>query len=390
MYIDTLCVVAQYENENSEKALAFVERIHSGAGLTNNFSEHIDGVEDISSEQLHAFVDVCKKNKLENIFVLDCILTAQADGVRNEEQCGFALDLAEALGLKEDRVSLLSELADVVSEKDSEKYHELYEKLSPADAAEVIGGAVGYVKEFVSGVLIDTPELLWICSQKREGYVVEKCDHSVDDDSTNKNSFGFSFLERIASAIMPADINYDGYIKVVIENAVIKSTLGFVDCKSVILKNCNVKNPISINNVDSVIVSGCAFDFNKEKQTGSVYAAKVSHISICDCKFSNFVFEGDSDGLINCFDCGGCDLSIEDTSFFNLSNSTGYVIIPLKSGAGMGLFGQSRGVQSLTLRNCDFTNCTGKALFPSDMDKVSENNTYNNCCKEDWNGYVTF
>lgn len=38
MYIDTLCVVAQYENENAEKELAFVERIHSGAGLTNNFS----------------------------------------------------------------------------------------------------------------------------------------------------------------------------------------------------------------------------------------------------------------------------------------------------------------------------------------------------------------
>ena len=48
-----LCVVAQYESDNSEKKLAFVERVHSVAKLSNSFSEHGDGVNDISTEQLH-------------------------------------------------------------------------------------------------------------------------------------------------------------------------------------------------------------------------------------------------------------------------------------------------------------------------------------------------
>lgn len=368
MYIDTLCVVARYENENAEKELAFVERIHSGAGLTNNFSEHIDGVDDISSEQLHAFIDVCKKNKLENIFVLDCMLTAQADGTRNEEQYGFASDLAEALGLKEDRVSLLSELADVISEKDGDKYHELYEKLSPADAAEVIGGAIGYIKEFVSGVLIDTPELLWICSQKRNEYVIE-ANETLEDDELRFRMV--NVVEKIGEMKSP-DIKYAGYRRIFIENSTIRSILGIIDCKSIVIKNCTIGVPLFFNNLDNVTIESCTFDFERNKPIYPFCAMKVSCISICSSKFSNVIFDGLHGALIFLLSCG--TLNLDSSSFFNLSNSNGNVIISSRPFGDISL--------SLTVRNCDFTNCSGKALFPSGIDMVSENNTYSNCCCE--------
>lgn len=358
MYIDTLCVVAQYENENAEKELAFVERIHSGAGLTNNFSEHIDGVNDISSEQLHAFIEVCKKNKLENNFVLDCMLTAQADGKHNEEQYGFASDLAEALGLKGDRVLLLSEFADVISEKDSEKYRELYEKLNPADAAEVIGGAIGYIKEFVSGVLIDTPELFWISSQKREEYVVD-------------------------------DGELPGYIKVVVENATIKSTLGFRDCKSVILKNCVVNKPISFSNIDSAAIDDCDFNSNGEKGESSILIKKVSSLSIDECKFSDMVFENNNNALISFSESKGCTIHIEKTSFFNLRSKVGEVILAFNRSGGGGIMRSMERMNSspslFSVKNCDFTNCCVEALFQrslnNSMRMLLEDNTYSNCCR---------
>lgn len=229
LYIDALCVAAQYANENAEERLAFVERIHSGSGLNDEFPEHIKNAMNITPERFEDFFTQCKENYLENIFVLDCLLIAGADGVPNSKQIGFAVEIAEALGMTKENISLMSELAVIILEQDSDKYHEFYEKISADDVMNIVGCAICYVRQFAAGVLIDTSELLWICSTERAQLSCE-------------------------------DIEFTNYKKVIIENMTIDNSVNINNCGNVFITKCYVTDSFDLQNIGSCIVKNCIFD----------------------------------------------------------------------------------------------------------------------------------
>lgn len=343
LYIDALCVAAQYANENADEGLAFVERIHSGIGLNDEFPEHIKNAMNITPEKFEEFFIQCKENALENILVLDCLLIAGADGVPNSKQISFAVEIAEALGMTKENISLMSELAVVILEQDNDKYREVCEKIPADDVMNIVGIAICYVKEFVSGVLLDTPDILWINSKKR-----------FDLDKETYYSI-------------------DNYKDVIVENADVYFDISVSTCGNVMFRNCIGTCRMICSKISNLTLEKCKFDLSNYSETTTYlfHLSDVNNFNVLGCEISNVPLYGYSQyHVFNVNNNNSCELfKIENTSFFNINSPSKYLLFVYMSYA------------SIVVKDCKFTTCSGRYLFPKSKTLTFENNTYENCCE---------
>lgn len=168
LYIDFLCIIAQYENEDSENQTKFIQRIMTGAGLTEPISEHIKNAMEVTEERCDEFLKQCKENKLIDIFIVDSLLIACADGEPNRKQVEFISELACALQVKKNRMKWLAGLVRAIFEQDTDGYHKVSQEMPHDERTEILGDLVCYIKDFVCGILIDTDDLLWIYSKEKQ------------------------------------------------------------------------------------------------------------------------------------------------------------------------------------------------------------------------------
>lgn len=342
LYIDTLCVVAQYANENTTKGLSFVERLHSGSGLNDDFSEHIKNAMNITVEKFGDFFVQCRENSLEHIFMLDCLLIAGSDGVPNFKQIGFNVEIAEALELTKEYISLISQFAVVILEQDKEKYYDLCEKMPIDCVMNIVVKAMCYVKEFVSGVLIDNADMLWICVKESEFYDFDKSDYKY----------------------------IKGYKKIIFENISTTSNLIIKNCGRLILKKCFFYNRINFLNIGLVNIEDSQFDMqNKEEFYYIFWLEDVGTVFIDNCKISNVSFERrNGSGVFKVESC--LKLIVNRSFFFNIHKRAYFTI--LASGA--------YDAAMIVVRNCRFESCLQYNLFPSSRNLTLEKNEISNCC----------
>lgn len=370
LYIDALCVVAQYANENADERLAFVERIHSGVGLNDEFPEHIKNAMNITPEKFEEFFAQCRENALENIFVLDCLLIAGADGVPNSKQIGFAVEIAEALGMTKDNISLMCELAITILEQDNDKYHEVCEKIPAEDVMNIVGGAICYVKEFASGVLIDTSELLWISS-------TEQMNISLYKRWLN----GLSRIEEGGKSIL-INIIVVNHKKVIIENMTIDMPITIENCGNIFLIKCRITNSFDLEIIASCTVKNCIFDLTSFDYKGELFKLAV----VNDFNFvENEVFNYDMghSGRLFCAGNGSCEnFKIERSFFCNINRFSGAVIFDNKLESSIWWAESSIWCKNAMICDSKFSSCLGDYLFKDYKDGLSlENNTYENCCE---------
>lgn len=330
LYIDMLCVVAQYENEDAENQLKFIQRIHAGAGLTEPITENIKNAMEVTVERFNEFLRQCRENSLENIFIVDCLLTACADGSPNAKQVAFLAEVSEALGIGREHTGWLCDIAIAILEQDMEKYHAACENIPHDDRIPIVESVVCYLKEFVSGILVDTDELLWIYAQKKTK--LNLIDICGTDEYNSQNSLARK--------------------KIIIQNIIVEGStetdinrcLKINTCENVIIINSEFYyNVIQIFNCPEVNITDCLFDF-RGYQYSCIDLSGVQNISIkgTTMKNSNMLRSQVIKGEIT------NNAVFENCVFENLNGYDGYqngVIL-------MGRWGNQVSIKNTSFNNC--------------------------------------
>lgn len=98
LYLEMLCVVAQYESSNTENAFTLIKRIMAACEETQPLEEYIKRSMELTPERAAEFVRQCKDNRLCEIFMVDSMLLSCANGEPNAKQVAFVTEFGDMLG----------------------------------------------------------------------------------------------------------------------------------------------------------------------------------------------------------------------------------------------------------------------------------------------------
>lgn len=356
LYIDVLCSVARYAVKDSESRLSFVERIYAASGLSTEFSEHIKNAMSITPEKFDEFFKQCKENDLTVIFVVDCMLIACADGKPNPKQITFVAEISVALGLKKDEVSFFAKIAVAILEQDNDKYFKIIGKIPDKYKFKVVSKIFCYLKRFVSGVIVDSPEMFWFYSK-------EVIDYDLDGN----------FYKKLGECE-----------NVLIENINICHNCHFRRCKNVIIRNCSSTGILFFSNINNVKIENCEFNgsYPQKYRFNFLFDLEdVDNFSITDCKFEHYILGENNDnngcGIIRLSDSDElCTIRISKSSFYDVSVKYGYTIIDKYASD---LF-WARAKRTL-VSDSKFDCCFGYGLFTKYVNVEFEKTKFNHCCK---------
>lgn len=329
LYIDALTVTAQYENKNAEDANKFIQRIMAGAGLKEPFTEHLKNAFEITPERYGEFLKQCAENKLTDIFLIDSMIIACAAGEPNKKQVDFVAETADMMAVRKNRFEWLTGVAKCILMQSSEEYKAVCEKIPHDEKNEILPQIVCYLKEFVSGVLLDTDDFYWVYSR-------EKTEFKQDGDQT---------------------IEVRDRTKVVFENIITEQDIVLSSCNQVEFKNCELAY-VEHNNVGEARYDKCIFD-GKNYSWASIfyYSDTKMNVLFTNCKFANYQIT----------DRGGLSRSVvvsitaDHCKFSNISCRYNY-----------GLLYNGKHV----VKNCEFINCGSKSMLWDSSCVTEENNTF--------------
>lgn len=269
LYLDILCVMAQYENEDTENAIKFIQRIQAGAELKEPITEHIKNAMEITVDKFGEFLRQCKENQLENIFFVDSILVTCANGAPNAKQVEFISEIADTLGIGKKQAGWLCDIAVAILEQDSDKYHAACDNIPHDDKTPIVECVVCYLKEFICGILVDTDELLWIYSK-------EKAEFDLNAVTEKYNAY---YESGTAVEISRK--------KIILQNLIVSNEYYFKSSDQVDIINCEFLNKcINFENCPDVTIENCIFNFNNNRYS-FIYTESTKNISLC-----NTVFKG--------------------------------------------------------------------------------------------------
>lgn len=350
LYIDILCIFAQYDNAGITSALNFVQRLMAGLNMTEPVTDHMTEAMELSVERFEEFIVQCQEHKLEDIFLLDAMLLSCAAGAPKKKQLEFLAQTADALRLSKSRVEWLSRLACVILEQDSEAYHGLCDELPDDFRNSFLTQIVCYLKQFIVGVVVDTDELLYI-------YAPEK---TVYDLTSN----GVLFTNR----------------NVIFENLIIMlkkdwQNLKFQNCDTVLIRNCAFSGCLfELRAVSNVTLTNCEFEgYNGFGQVLGhpkfVDFLGGNQLDIKNCYFHDIVISGGSTYALIHNDSIHAGVSVNESRFEKIENC-GHSYPAIIIFAGMNAHFDS----------CQFINCkTGEQLIGK-FNTLADNCEFRECC----------
>lgn len=235
-YADMLCVFAQYENRGTEAAVNFIQRLMAGAGMSEPVTEHIKNAMELTVEGFDEFLTLCRENDLSDGLLLDGMLIACAGGPPGKKQLEFLAELAEILMVEKSRLKYLSQMARAILEQDQEGYYALCQELPECFRMALIERAVPYLKEFISGILVDTPEMLWL-------YAREKSDFDLSNFSKLRIPHDTVLLEHLTLTLAElCNIDFSN------------------SCQRAELRECDFRNcTLRFFNVSKITINNCEF-----------------------------------------------------------------------------------------------------------------------------------
>ena len=381
LYLEMLCVMAQYESSNTENAFTLIKRIMAACKETLPLEEYIKRSMEITPERAAEFVKQCKDNGLREIFMVDSMLLSCANGEPNAKQVAFITEFGDMLGFDKTLLEDMSRFALAILEQDSDGY----QKLLKDENAAVQESLLAYAKEFVSGIIILSTKQLYIFSSDTDNC----CDNIFIDPLRFR-------VEKLQSYHRHETCTISNIERVIMENISLKKTaLSFSSVKLVQIINCKFTDYkishyiVHTNGVESFqikqctfrnIDAGCSYEsllevFGTKKillenLTAENIKRKNAHYSsyslflelgsdfseflMSDCKFDNLIPDGDYDLKKYCYpiimvsdrlkkDCSfviknnkisNCNLGIslfshKPTNVYNLVNTFGNCIKPI-------------------------------------------------------------
>ncbi len=211
LYFDMLCVVAQYENDDIENQNVFIQRIMSACEESMPFTEHVKRSMEINEEKVSEFILQCKNNDLQDIFMVDALIIACANGTPNKQQVDFLAELADAFGMNKENTVFIAKLALSIIEQSLTILKNTLDECTHNDKWKYVSGFSCYIKEFVEGIPIDSYEkFVAIYAPKSNFGTYSKGRYSYEDSD-----------------------------EIIIENQYIdNATIEFNNVEKIILKNC--------------------------------------------------------------------------------------------------------------------------------------------------------
>lgn len=266
LYFDMLCVMAQYENDDTENQLRFIERIMAACEESMPIAEHIKRAMEINADKVTEFLKQCDDNDLNEIFFIDSLLIACANGVPNKKQVEFLAEIGDVMGFDKDNMDWLTKLAVSILEQDSDKYLEANSSYGPDYEEFFLEALTCYTKEYVSGCLIST------------------------------STHSYYYFKRFDVKPFFGDARvFSNKESVVFENQYINKAIRFDCVKSVEFRNCTIEDldsSLYFNCVEKVRIENCIFrncGRDKESSGGVFYFNKCTNavVFIIDSTFSS-------------------------------------------------------------------------------------------------------
>lgn len=365
LYFDMLCVIAQYENEDTENTFRFIQRIMASCNGSLSITEYSKRAMEITTEKISEFLKQCKDVELQEIFFIDSLLISCANGSPNQKQIEFLAEIGDVIGFDKKKLKYLSDLAVSILEQDSEKYHKANGAYEDEDKVRILEKVICYSKLFVDGIIIDT----------------------------QKNKYYYS-LEK--SEFLLKNVTFSNMECIIIENKIISGCdIKFISSKKIILKNCEIKEltvPLSFDSVEDIIIDSCKFtNCGKDRRdNGGAILIKgaINNIKVIYSHFLNCTVGGKYDGRYggvmqidnpNYWNGGFSEIIFSDCEFYDCSAEKGAIC--------------AYNYQKVIAQNCYFNKCHSreKGLFYSysefrekgnEIVYVGENNKFVNCSTE--------
>lgn len=267
LYIDMLCMVAQYECNDTERGFSLIRRIMSACENTLPLEEYIKHSMEITTEKTAEFIKQCKDNKLCEIFMIDAMLLSCANGTPNAKQVGFIAQFGDMLGFDKDKISDVAKFVLAILEQDTDKYQEILNNENEA----IQLNAICYAKEFVCGLIICTSKKMHFYSQKLAKY---------DLPLKDAESYLISTMDEVK-----------------FENLIINDIgkLKLITIKNVTFENCHcLRGSLYLESIDKVTINKCVFKWVGEKNERpgdySINRAISANLENCQLTVTNTSF----------------------------------------------------------------------------------------------------
>lgn len=341
IYIDMLCVIAQYENDDIENQKIFIQRIMAGIGDNMSISDHIKRAMQISIDKVEEFIKQCIDNNLQEIFLVDSLIISCANGIPNKKQVEFIAEIADVFTFSKEKIIFLSKVSLSILEQNSDMLHEASINYKGNDCEDFYEKINCYLqtfdnlkKVFINGIYTDSNELI--------DKLKSDCEIMFND---------FDKLTIIGINITsPIEFSAVGNVilkKCKIEN--IKKYLTFCGVKKVKIENCHFTN-----------CNSCALSFENDECVVEIYNSKFVNISNGDNSLASVIKSR-------------CNFILFEGCIFEDCSNTNYILLT----RAIISFGNY-----VIANNCSYINCkNGDTLF-SNGDYNGTNNEIIGCVQE--------
>lgn len=346
LYFDMLCVMAMYENDDTENQNRFIGRLMAGSGDTLSITDHIKRAMEITPDKVNELIVQVKIGKLAEILFIDSLIISCANGLPCRKQTEFLAELADMLGLNKAAVSYLCGLAGAILEQDL-----LIKKcdVKGLDAKNISASVDCYIRRIVeNGSFVNT-------------------DISLDPKTVHYYSTKIN-----KKALFDKERELKNYDSVTAENITFNSKVQFTSIQKVRLVGCVFENitgspALYFDGVKEVRFEKCIF---RNLRRVMSFASSDTKVTVTDCSFEDCTYP--ADGSVIIASSNSTPIEFKACVFKNIR-------IGMHTNFGVISTGNS-----ITARDCKFYNCDGNVeawdyyLFLGVNYKES-NNTYSDC-----------
>lgn len=367
LYFDMLCVVAQYECNDTENAFTLIKRIMATCTETQPLAEYIKRSMEITPDRTAEFIKQCKDKGLCEIFMIDAMLLSCSNGSPNIKQAAFIAQFGDMLGFDKSNMEEMVKFSVAILEQDSDKYQELLN----GNNENVQETLLCYAKKFVFGLIL--------CTNTKRYYFAPKLNNIPFNKKIEISNIDDIFIENLE--FMNNIISVSFAKKITIINCLFHDY-----CEKSSFRGYNRKNAIIAHNVQKISIEKSNFKncICEGSGTAIIHNSYVQNLCISDCKFNNirnpvgYHDSCTSGGVIYFGSDRGWNvgekpvITIKNSEFINCS----------VGGHDCGAIIYKNGYPEVNIHDSNFYDCRGSYLFAdySFNLKTDQNNQYINCC----------
>lgn len=231
LYYRMLCALVRYPDEPDDIQILYIRCLMAGAQAEHTFQDYMKMALDLDTDDISEFISAFHEDELRFYFCVDGLVLLSAVQA-HEKAYALLSELIELLGITKNELRYLSAMATAIVTQSSQAFDSAKARTtrSTKDLS-----FYPYVKEFYSGLILDTP--------------TEKHIYSTDGGEVSLSQYGPYTTKRVVieniSCVLDQDIKFEGCEEVIIRNCILKGNeyrFEFHRVGKVIIENCEISD----------------------------------------------------------------------------------------------------------------------------------------------------